>query len=108
MIYSIDEIKNLITPIAKKHKLKAVYLFGSYARGTADENSDIDLLIDTTDTNLDTLFKLGALYDEISNIFEKEIDLVTISSLEQPAIRKSEIAFKENVLKERKSLYVAA
>ncbi len=108
MIYSIDEIKNLITPIAKKHKLKAVYLFGSYARGTADENSDIDLLIDTTDANLDTLFKLGALYDEISNIFEKEIDFITISSLEQPAIRKSEIAFKENVLKERKSLYVAA
>lgn len=31
MIYSIDEIQYLITPIAIKYKLKAVYLFGSYA-----------------------------------------------------------------------------
>lgn len=108
MIYSIDEIKKIITPIAIKYKLKAVYLFGSYARGTADENSDIDLLVDTTDTDLDTLFKLGALYDELSNILKKEIDLITVSSLEQPAIRNSEIAFRENVIRERKNLYVAA
>lgn len=108
MIYSIDEIKNLITPIAIKYKLKAVYLFGSYARGTANETSDIDLLVDTTDTDLDTLFKLGALYDEISNAFTKEIDMITISSLEQPAVRNSDIVFRENVLKERKNLYAVA
>ena len=108
MVYSVEEIRNRIVPIAVKYKLKAVYLFGSYARGTAGEDSDIDLLIDTTDTNIDTLFKLGALYDELSNVFSKEVDLVTISSLEQPAIRSSEIAFRENVLKERKSLYAVA
>ena len=108
MVYTIDEIKNTITPIAIKYKLKAVYLFGSYARGSADENSDIDLLIDTTGADLDTLFKLGALYDEMSNAFSKEIDLITISSLEQPAIRNSEIAFRNNVMKERKSLYAVA
>ncbi len=108
MVYTIDEIKNIITPIAIKYKLKSVYLFGSYARGSADEDSDIDLLIDTTGTDLDTLFKLGALYDEMSNVFSKEIDLITISSLEQPAIRNSEIAFRENVMKERKNLYAVA
>ena len=108
MLYSIDEIKHIITPIAIKYKLKAVYLFGSYARGTANENSDIDLLVDTTDTDLDTLFRLGALYDEISKAFTKEIDMITISSLEQPAIRNSDIVFRENVLKERKNLYAVA
>ena len=71
MVYTADEIKSIITPVAVKYKLKAVYLFGSYARGTANDDSDIDLLIDTTDTDLDTLFKLGALYDEISNAFIK-------------------------------------
>ena len=40
-----EEIKKAITPIALKYGLKAVYLFGSYARGTADENSDIALLL---------------------------------------------------------------
>ena len=108
MIYTIEEIKTIVTPIAVKYRLKAVYLFGSYARGTANENSDIDLLIDTEDTDLDTLFKLGAFYDELSQAFCKEIDLLTVSSMEQPAVRKSEIAFRENVIKERMNLYAAA
>ena len=108
MIYTIDEIKAIVTPIAIKYRLKAVFLFGSYARGTANENSDIDLLIDTKDTDLDTLFKLGAFYDELSQAFCKEIDLLTLASIEQPAVRKSEIAFRESVFKERMNLYAAA
>lgn len=108
MIYTTDEIKNIITPIAIKYNLKAVFLFGSYARGTANENSDIDLIIDTTGTEIDTLFKLGAVYEDLSNAFCKTIDMITVSSLEQPVIRESEIAFRENVFKERKNLYAVA
>ncbi|XMB78672.1 nucleotidyltransferase domain-containing protein [Streptococcus agalactiae] len=33
----------MIKPIADKYELSAVYLFGSYARGEADNQSDIDL-----------------------------------------------------------------
>ncbi len=47
MVYTIAELQRIITPIAQKYRLRAVYLFGSYARGTATENSDVDLLIDT-------------------------------------------------------------
>ena len=108
MIYSMDEIKAIVIPIAEKYRLKAVYLFGSYARGTANENSDIDLLIDTSGTDLDTLFRLGALYDELSGAFCKEIDLITVSSFEQPAVRPSETAFRENIIRERKRVYAAA
>lgn len=108
MVYTTDEIKNIITPIAEKYNLKAVFLFGSYARGTANENSDIDLLIDTTGTELDTLFKLGAIYDDLSIALCKEIDMITVSSLEQPVIRQSEIAFRENIFRERKNLYAVA
>ena len=43
MIYSIQEIQQRIAPIAKQYGLKAVFLFGSYARGEAREDSDIDL-----------------------------------------------------------------
>ena len=59
MIYTISEIRELITPVAKKHNLKAVYLFGSYAKGCATESSDVDLLIDTSGTSIQTLFDLG-------------------------------------------------
>ena len=108
MVYTTEEIKQTVTPIAVKYNLKAVFLFGSYARGTATENSDIDLIIDTTGTDLDTLFKLGALFEELSEVFCKEIDLITVSSLEQPVIRQSEIAFRENIIRERVNLYAAA
>lgn len=108
MVYSTEEIQKAITPIAVRYKLKAVYLFGSYARGTADENSDIDLLVDTSGTDIDTLFKLGALYEELSDALCKEIDMITLSSLEQPIMRRSEIAFRENVFRERMNLYAVA
>lgn len=52
MVYTIDQIKAIVTPIAEKYHLPAIYLFGSYARGTATDGSDIDLLVDTTGTDL--------------------------------------------------------
>ena len=52
MVYTVDEIRQIVHPIAERYGLQAVYLFGSYARGTASEDSDIDLLIDTTGTEL--------------------------------------------------------
>ena len=58
MSNSIDEIRRIMTPIAEKHKIPAVYLFGSYARGTATADSDIDLLVGTTDTALKSLSHL--------------------------------------------------
>ena len=39
--YTIDEIKNIVTPIAEKYQIAQVYLFGSFARGDFDEQSDI-------------------------------------------------------------------
>lgn len=47
MIYTAEEIRLRITPVAVRYRLKAVYLFDSYARGEATDESDIDLLIDT-------------------------------------------------------------
>ena len=55
MIYTLEQLKELIAPIAEKYRLSAVYLFGSYARGTAKEASDVDLLVDTTGTSLTSL-----------------------------------------------------
>jgi predicted nucleotidyltransferase len=58
MIYSIEELKELIEPIVIRFKLKALWVFGSYARGGATEKSDIDFLIDDKDFNLPSLYDL--------------------------------------------------
>lgn len=108
MVYTIDEIKRAVTPIARKYGLRAVYLFGSYARGTAADSSDIDLLIDTTGTDIKSLIGLAAVYCELEEALEKAIDLITVSSLEQPIQRPSEASFRARVINERISLYTAA
>ncbi|MBQ6147911.1 nucleotidyltransferase domain-containing protein, partial [Candidatus Saccharibacteria bacterium] len=43
---TIDRIKEVVTRLGKKYGVKNVYLFGSYAKNTATENSDVDLIID--------------------------------------------------------------
>lgn len=88
--------------------LKTVYLFGSYARGTANESSDIDLLIDTSGAGLTSLFKLAPLYNDLDEAFDKEIDMVMVSTLEQPARMASDVLFREEIEKDRRVIYAVA
>ena len=108
MTYSIDEIRAAVIPIARKYNLRAVYLFGSYARGTATDSSDIDLIIDTTDTHIKSLLDLSKVYCDFENVFYKKIDLITADSLESPTHMPSQVRFRENVIKERVSIYAIA
>ena len=48
MIYTFDQLKELIKPVAEKYSLPAMNLFGSYARGEATDESDVDVIIDRT------------------------------------------------------------
>ena len=108
MIYTIDEISSRIRLIAEKYHLKAVYLFGSYARGEAREDSDIDLLVDLSGADLSGFFAIGGLYNDLEAALQKEIDLLTTASLEQPYRRMSDKLFHEVVNKERKEIYAVA
>ena len=71
MIYSIYEFQQRIAQVTKQYGVKAIFLFGSYARGEAREDSDIDLLVDTSGTNLRSLLSLGALYCDLEAALQK-------------------------------------
>lgn len=107
-VYSMEELAQRITPIAAAYGMKAVYLFGSYARGTATVDSDVDLIIDTDGTALTSLFALGQLYCDLEDALGKKIDLITVSSLEQPAKLVSEKLFRSQVEQERRMIYAVA
>ena len=107
MIYTIEEIKCRIAPVIEKYRIPAMYLFGSYARGEAAEESDIDFLVDTAGTELTSLLRLGALYCDLEEVFNKRIDLITVQSLTQQSTMDSDEYFKDTVLKERIALYNA-
>ena len=43
----LQSIKTQLEPLFVKHGIVRVIVFGSYAKGTATENSDIDMVIDS-------------------------------------------------------------
>ena len=98
-VYSIDEIRDIITPIAKLHGVDKVFLFGSYARGDATASSDVDLCVAAP--ALRGLFALGGLYADLEDALSKRIDVVTTGSLKY---NKDE-TFLENLRKDRVLLY---
>lgn len=80
-IYSIDEIKALVAPIAEQYGVARIFLFGSYARGEAKPDSDLDFRVDKG--SLRGLIQLGGLYSDLEETFDKKLDLLTTNSLEQ-------------------------
>ena len=46
MIPHIEEIKTRITHTLKRHEVARAAIFGSFARGDAEESSDIDILVE--------------------------------------------------------------
>ena len=47
MVYTIDQIRKIVAPIAASYGVGSLSLFGSYARGEATDGSDIDILVDS-------------------------------------------------------------
>lgn len=77
----IITIKNAVTPIAKQYGLKRIYLFGSYAKGTANENSDIDLLIEKGKSL--SLLMLSGFRQDVEETLKLSVDVVTTSGIEE-------------------------
>lgn len=103
--FNLDRIKALITPVAEKHRLRSVYIFGSYARNEANENSDVDILIDREGSEIHGIFGMNTLFNELRDALGKEIDLVTVQSLDQTSTKMNNREFIENVMKEKVMIY---
>ena len=90
--YTVEEIKNIITPIAQKYHIAQVYLFGSYARGDYNDQSDIDLRIDKSD--MKGMFALCGFYTEVEDALGMKVDVLTTGGLEKTfldAIKEEEV-----------------
>jgi predicted nucleotidyltransferase len=88
------EIKEKIPQLAmlcKKYRVATMYLFGSAATGTFNDNSDIDFLISfqsniTLEEYADNYFDLMF---EIEDMFGRKVDLVTENTLSNPYFIRS-------------------
>jgi predicted nucleotidyltransferase len=78
-IYTIDELKLLIAPVAEKYGVGKVYLFGSVARGDFDEDSDYDFCIEYG--NIRDLFAMSGFFIDLKKAVGNDIDLVSTKSV---------------------------
>ncbi len=89
-VYNIEEIKSILTKILENMPVYNVILFGSYAKNSANGNSDLDLVIDSKENLMG--FKLYSLITKIEKAFNKQVD----------AFEKAEIIENSKIDKEIK------
>ena len=95
MIYTIEEIKNIVLPIVKKYGINKISLFGSYAKGNATVDSDLDFIIDKGDL---VGIQYFSLLNDLKNTFNCDVDLITTEFSNKEflnAIHKDEVLLYE-------------
>lgn len=73
-----------IVSLAERYGLYDVRVFGSMARGDANENSDVDLLVTAPEGT--SGFALGGLLMDVSQLLGRKVDVVTERAL-RPSLR---------------------
>ena len=88
-LYSIaNRTHEKAVAFAEKYGVERVFLFGSMARGDANENSDYDFLI--TKGNLKSLVQYMSFISELENILHSHVDVITDSSPDEDIIKTAQ------------------
>ena len=82
MPYNVKiELESLLKEINQVVRASSIYLFGSYARGEADENSDLDFLVFGGEGfKLTSILALG---EELREVLKKKVDIFEIREVNQ-------------------------
>lgn len=92
-VFTIEKIINLVKPIAEKYQVEEIYLFGSYARGEANADSDLDFLVYGGENFRLTM--IFALAEELRETLKKDVDVFEIHEINENS------AFYNTIMKER-------
>jgi len=88
-IYEVNQIKDALLPLTLKYDINKIILYGSYAKGKQEPQSDVDLVVDGNIRGI----KFFGLLEDMNNALVKSIDLIHLSQIDH----NSEIY--ENVMK---------
>lgn len=86
-ILKLDKIIKVVGKVLDNYDVNFCYLFGSYAKGTANEKSDIDLLVDTNTTGL----QYFGLIEDLRKTLKKVVELLNIKQLCNNEVLMTEI-----------------
>ena len=78
-VYTLNDLKPIILNIIEQYKddISFCYLFGSYAKGYAKDESDIDICINTTLTGL----KFVGFVEKLRQALKKKVDVIRFNDL---------------------------
>lgn len=93
----IEDIRHHVASLAEKYGAAKVSLFGSYARGDADESSDVDLLLEKGSIRG---LKVLDFQDELAQRLGRPVDVVTTSGASE--------RFLNNIKRDEVVLYEAS
>lgn len=91
-----------IIAACKEHHVETISLFGSAAKNAMHEGSDIDLLVEFSD-DIDVLEYADnyfSLLDQLQDILNKKVDLISTKSLKNPVL-------KNEIYRSKVDLYAA-
>ncbi|MBR3003220.1 MAG: nucleotidyltransferase domain-containing protein [Clostridia bacterium] len=88
-IYSINDIKQMLSEVLNNTEVEKAILFGSYAKNTPTKNSDIDILIDSNGKIKG--LKFFAIIDIIKEKFNKDVDVIEKAEIEKGSKIEKEI-----------------
>jgi len=83
----ISYISHSLASVFAAHRVRKAVLFGSYCRGTAEMDSDVDILVDSGLKGLEFI----GLLEDAREALQKDVDLFDICHVEKGSLLDSEI-----------------
>ena len=81
----IEILKQYKKENSKKYGITNLGIFGSYSKGVATDDSDIDIVIETREPDI---YKLVHIKDELEKLFNKPVDIIRNREKMNPYLKK--------------------
>jgi predicted nucleotidyltransferase len=94
-MHTLEDIRKIAVPIARKYGVGKMAVFGSYARGEQTEKSDLDFVVDKGKIRG---LQFYGFIDALENALNKSVDVLTYEQL-------PDTLFMDDVLKEQVVIY---
>ncbi|MBQ6927595.1 MAG: nucleotidyltransferase domain-containing protein [Oscillospiraceae bacterium] len=77
-VYTLSELKTMLNPVFSQYGVRSALLFGSYAKGSANVRSDVDILVDSGLRGL----QFFGLLESVNSALKIPVDLIDVSQVE--------------------------